>query len=425
MFAMMGFFTHDTPGDTRLQGPLSRLFSVGLVFIAFGFVMGIPSVFAQTTVTYLAGTAGQVGAALGDDDAYETTTSGRAINNSSAIPLGDHTIAAFRFPTTGIRQGATILSAVLEFYCLSRNTASINVTYYGDISSGSGAPFPAKSAFLGVSSRAFSSAFVTSSPGPWALAAYNASPELKDIVQELVNHPDWIEGDSAGSSAAVIIVDGTTSPSSRTIAAWERPRAGTKSAKLTITYINPPDPDPPVQTLNLSIRASSDDAREAVSTGATYLRAKDVEIGKGFIAGFRFTDVTIPHGAIIVAARLGVQGANNAPRDLNIFNLRYSMQADDNPTTFTTATHDLSSRHTTATVVEDFSLPWTRAASARNYSANLAPIIQAIVDRPGWVSGNAMAVLVHDDMSDHHRRFKSWDADPSRAPILRIDFVVP
>jgi hypothetical protein len=423
---MTVFFTSDTAHDTRPLGRFSRLLSVGLVFTASGLALGNPPVFAQTTVTYLAGTTGQVGAALGDDDAYEVTTNGRTVNNSNAIPLGDPTLAGFRFPTTGIRQGATILSAVLELYCLSRNAASVNLTYYGDLSSGSAAPFATKNPHLGVSSRAWTSAFVNSSPGPWALGAYNASPELKEIVQELVNHTDWIEGDSAGSTDLVILIDGIGSPSSRMVAAWERPRAGTKSARLTITYVNPPDPDPPVQTLNVPIRASSDDAREAVATGATYLRANDVEIGKGFIAGFRFTNVTIPQGAVILAARLAVQGANNAPRNQNSLSLVYAMQADDNPTTFTTAPNDLSSRPTTAAVVEDYPLPWTRVASARNYSAfNLAPIIQAIVDRPGWVSGNAMALLVRDDGSEGHRRFKSWDADPSMAPILRIDYVVP
>ena len=55
-------------------------------------------------------------------------------------------------------------------------------------------------------------------------------------------------------------------------------------------------------------------------------------------------------------------------------------------------------------------------------SSDIAPLIQEIVDRPGWASGNAIAVLV---TGSGERVAESFDGDPGGAPLLRVEYAPP
>jgi hypothetical protein len=50
---------------------------------------------------------------------------------------------------------------------------------------------------------------------------------------------------------------------------------------------------------------------------------------------------------------------------------------------------------------------------------NLAPVLQQVVDRPGWLPGAALALIVSGSGSRVAEAF-----DGTFAPVLHIDFVV-
>jgi hypothetical protein len=77
---------------------------------------------------------------------------------------------------------------------------SVTLRYVAE-AAGDSPPFSAMAGNL--SRRPKTIAVVDDVPGAWTLDAYNASPELAAVVQEVVNRPDW----TRGNSLSVFILD--------------------------------------------------------------------------------------------------------------------------------------------------------------------------------------------------------------------------
>ena len=54
-------------------------------------------------------------------------------------------------------------------------------------------------------------------------------------------------------------------------------------------------------------------------------------------------------------------------------------------------------------------------------TVDLAPVVQEVVDRPGWAGGNALALIV---TGSGRRVAESYNGDPSGAPLLYVEYVV-
>lgn len=171
-------------------------------------------------------------------------------------------------------------------------------------------------------------------------------------------------------------------------------------------------------TLNLQVSASSDDAIENASGSVTLTGTTMVFNNAAFWIGYRFLSVTIPQGSTINSATLQYYVVNTS-RDDNEHDV-YG-QAADNAGTFTTTTNDISSRtRTTAkvTVTAD-------AVGVGFYSVTgLAGVVQEITDRAGWVSGNALA-LIMDALVTPNLGPDTWDNNPAQAAKLDIDYTAP
>lgn len=73
-----------------------------------------------------------------------------------------------------------------------------------------------------------------------------------------------------------------------------------------------------------------------------------------------------------------------------------------------------------------FCSPGTWAAGQSYQSDNFAASVQEVLNRGGWNSGNALAVLitrsVGDGSGDDVRAAVSYDTNPSAAPILHTEY---
>jgi hypothetical protein len=109
--------------------------------------------------------------------------------------------------------------------------------------------------------------------------------------------------------------------------------------------------------------------------------------------GLRFTGITIPQGAIIISATIQFKAdeVQTAAASLDI-----AVQAADTAPAFTATASSLSSRAITATSVLWQPPAWNTIgeATAAQRTPNLAALVQEIVSRPGWASGNAIAFLI-------------------------------
>jgi hypothetical protein len=71
-------------------------------------------------------------------------------------------------------------------------------------------------------------------------------------------------------------------------------------------------------------------------------------------------------------------------------------KATDNAVTFGTSTGDISSRSRTSAAVLWAPAPWPNVGDAglAQRTPNLAAVIQELVDRSGWASGNALVIII-------------------------------
>ena len=149
----------------------------------------------------------------------------------------------------------------------------------------------------------------------------------------------------------------------------------------------------------------------------------------------RFLAVNIPRGAKIDAAKITFQA--NASNAETVVNARIDGLASDNAGT---PTHDefdggstQSAGHGRATANRTTAqVSWsgiTTITGGQNYDTpDFASVVQEIVDRAGWVNGNAMTIYVGDEdeesdqIADHRRIWDDWDADNANAPLLTVEF---
>ena len=196
----------------------------------------------------------------------------------------------------------------------------------------------------------------------------------------------------------------------------------TVSDDVTVTVSDPAPP--PGTVLDVRVGAGADDAEERTSTGAVSLTSGDLNLGHDGTAAqtvaMRFTGVTLPRGATITAAwvQFQVDEVSTAATSVTI-----AGEAADSAGVFTTAAGSISSRPTTTATVAwaPVSWPTVGAATADQRTPSLAAVLQEIVDRTGWTSGNALALLVTGDGT---RVAESFDGGAAKAPVLHIEYTV-
>jgi type IV pilus assembly protein PilY1 len=171
----------------------------------------------------------------------------------------------------------------------------------------------------------------------------------------------------------------------------------------------------------IGIAASADDVEETKANGSDpNLWSWDLDMGEEHI-GLRFQDINIPQGATINSARIEfvAAGTRSQATDLVI----YGVAADNAgpwPNTTDNYIKDLLAPPRSGLTTAD--QPWNNVetwVSNNTYSTpDITAIVQEIVDRGGWTSGNTMAFVIDGTgQRDAYARDGSW----SRRPVLYID----
>ncbi|MGH9867892.1 MAG: galactose oxidase-like domain-containing protein [Candidatus Polarisedimenticolia bacterium] len=178
-------------------------------------------------------------------------------------------------------------------------------------------------------------------------------------------------------------------------------------------------PIPGLVILDRSVPSGTSDAYEG-GKGKVFLTQGQVPLG-GTKAGIRFTNVTIPRGSTIYGATLQFQADRV---DVAGTSLVVRGQASDNAAAFDTTSFSISTRPKTAASVAWAPLAWLVAgeASDRQRPPDLAAIVQEIVNRAGWNSGNALAIII---TGNGRRTAESFEGGATAAPRLTIEYVAP
>jgi hypothetical protein len=186
----------------------------------------------------------------------------------------------------------------------------------------------------------------------------------------------------------------------------------------------PTTPAGTTQTVTLQINNGGNDVTEVNSTLAILDTAGWVGNGGSTTTsytGLRFANVNIPKGAKIKSAVLQVYSDRSQWISIG---LQIAADAADNSAIFTTTSRP-SQRAKTTIVTHSSNVNWSANAW---YSLNdISAVIQAVVSRSGWNSGNSLSIIVKGTSSGTYGRkfFKSYESSPSLAPKLVITYTTP
>jgi len=138
--------------------------------------------------------------------------------------------------------------------------------------------------------------------------------------------------------------------------------------------------------------------------------------------GFRFTGVNIPNGVTITAAFLEVYvtagGLGASSSDDPYFYIH--AEDVDNAGAFTTSDYDISSRpRTSANVLWDET---NIGEEDWKTSPDIASIIQEVIDRAGWVSGNAL-VIIGRPVTTVYRRLRCYAYDYGASYAAKLEVI--
>ena len=363
------------------------------------------------------------------DDAEEILATGEVVLTSSDLEItedgGDNQLVGLRFTDIDLPQGLPILGAYIQFTTDEddKSTPNFDVLIEGE-AAGHAAAFT--EALQDISLRPRTAEQVAWSGIPAWTVEHEASedqrtPDIKDIVQEIIDQPDWQAG-----NAMAFILTGT----------------GTRSAEShdgSMAHVEVSDLAPKLvlrvpSTETYRVAASDDDAEEGDDgAGILDIDSSDLELVEDHenepdrrqTIGIRLTDVAIPTGARILSAHLQFavdEGDKNSdPFDVTIWG-----EAADNPAAYADTAYNISSRDKTNASVSWSDIPfWAEDDEGQpggpdQRTPDLTAVVQEIVDRAGWKEGNAMAFIIQ---GEGQRTAESFDGDSALAPALVVTFI--
>lgn len=173
------------------------------------------------------------------------------------------------------------------------------------------------------------------------------------------------------------------------------------------------------------IAASADDAEQNAGTGAVSITDGDLELTADGATlqqvGVRFPALAIPQGATITNAyieftpRTDGQAVNSGNPTITI-----RAQNADTAAAFAATNNDISGRAVTGASVSWSPANWTSPVAAQ--TPNLTTLVQAVVNRGGWASGNAMAFIMSGAAANTFRRAWAFDGNAGFAPRLVVQY---
>jgi type IV pilus assembly protein PilY1 len=302
---------------------------------------------------------------------YATSNDWMALGGSSRGEV----IVGLRFPAVAVPPGATIQDAEIVFKSQEDESNSLDLVIHG-VKADNPGNFQELDYYVSSNYPTTDASVTWANVESWANGQNYATPNLKDIVQEIVNRAGWASGNAMAFRL-------TRTPPS---------------------YL--PDNRRPFKTagegegplLRISYQISSDDQ----------------------LIGLRFQNVQIPQGATITQARLDF---TSGPDESSSASFRIRGEDQDNSPAFTTAQNDLANRSLTSALVH-----WNNAdvgawTSNGVYSTpDLTSIVQEIVNRTGWCGSNALSFIIYENSTNSLRKIKSYDDSPDKAPVLHVEY---
>jgi len=364
-----------------------------------------------------------------DDGAmYITSTDLELVRDGSR---GNQTVG-IRFQDIQVPAGALITNAYLMFETDETTSEETNVTIRGEAIANAPAFTSSNS---NISSRTKTGQFVEwNNLSAWdTWGEKHQTPDLSAIVQEIVGALGWISGNDM-----VFIITGS---GQRTAGAYED--SDNAAPLLHIEYSE--DPVPIITVDNTTLGASCyeftnpDDASFSltntggiqldytIADNAAWLSFSSNQgspLSAGATADYTVSYNTsgLTEGTYEATMTITSPTAPNSPVEIQVSMTIFPAPEEVSCGNIPVYTENLVSP--AILVLLDISSSMTAMMDVSIGEQNpktpdLTAIVQEIVDRPGWVSGNAMAFII---TGSGHRTAKSYNGASGSAPLLHVEY---
>ncbi len=322
----------------------------------------------------------------------------------------DDQVVGLRFQGVGIPQGATVTSAVIEFWPAAVSSSAANIRIQGE-DTDDAIPFAASVNNISARTRTTANVDWNAVPAWNDVNVVRQSPDLTGIVQEIVNRGGWC-GDNA--MAFVLELNGSGG-----------------GPRIAESFDNDPSRGPILrvnydeasvapgacinQWVQRQVEVSDDDAEQTISSGSVSTGGSSFDMRASQINGMRFQNLPIAPGTQILEAELVFTARSTAT---GAAALRFYAEDTDDSPGFSSSVDDISSRTKTTANAAWIPADWD-IVDEQHVSSDLASVIQEVVDRPGWAAGNSLTIIqTHDSGGD--RNAHTYNGNAAAAPMLRI-----
>ena len=317
-----------------------------------------------------------------------------------------NTLTGLRFSGVDVPRGVTITSAYLDFSVVQTDSAEeTSLAIAGELDSNPATYSEANS----LKGRLMTSARVA-----WdAIPEWNTpdetqtSPDIKSVVQEIVNQGDW-----CGGNPMAFLIGGTGLRS-----AWARDADNGLQPVLRVSYDAATiAPGTSCARASASMQITNDDDEVEEQGTDVWTRSEDLDFSNNRSTGLRFPGINIPPGAKVLNAHLEFSSWSDYSGNTTI---KVQAQGSDDAEPFSNSNGTVDSRSWGAASDWDISDDWAEWQWVRTH--DLAAQVQSVVDRSGWAMGNAMAFRLRK--SDGATRAAiAYNYDPVYAPRLVVEY---
>ena len=358
------------------------------------------------------------------DDMEQFLTNGNMTPGGNFLSMGQANnvpqLVGYRFQGLDIPSGATITSAALEFTAVSSDSGASELTIYGhDV--GDAPTIGTNNEYLEDLPRTSDTSSVSWEPEAWTTGNVYDTPDISDIVQEVVDRTDWCGNQSMG-----FIVAGTGER-----AAYSYNNSPSRAAILRVTYDStsiPANKGCVTKSAIAQIDNSSDDAFERtkngrIVTGANKLRVPQLNnnAANETVTRLRFKNLPLPAGAVIDNASIEFEVDVKTNGALS---MTFEGEAVDSAPSLVADNYWISNRPVLADpIVWNISGTENWDVNTKVSTPDLTDHVQEIVNRIGWQMNNDVAFIIRKTGTSNNRRiFDTFDGEQPAAAKLRITY---
>ncbi|XOV78880.1 MAG: PilC/PilY family type IV pilus protein [Aestuariibacter sp.] len=373
---------------------------------------GGPIIYPVTDIDQVVAPELIIGLADTNDDADEVSGYVDASDNDVRLSFGTTTVhSGFRFQAAQIPQGATITSAYLKFVSNQSNIAATTIDIYGELVPDASAYADGGGLISARTKTATSVSWNTANEFPVS-GEEVSSIDISPVIQEVVNQADWCGGNALG-----MILEGSSADAASGREVMSADEGSGSSVQLIVEYDHSTATGCIQGNHTYQISATSNNAEEKSngyqSTG-TELTFKPSS--NSFI-GLRFEDINIPRDATISSAYIEFTAYRNRSTSGSGFTI--SAANEPNPSSFSSYPRYLLRDKAKTAGVSWTNIPsWSKNSTYQ--SPDISSVVQAIVNRSDWVTGNALMLIMSNITGN--RGAYTYKGKPSGAPRLVVEF---